>query len=150
MSTSESLQEYVRDIESIGTSFVSPLDSEKRGWVSILSGAVLPLVLSALGWLFITFLWQQFILSLVPSVEYNTDPALLAMVFGVFTFMTHFWFVLTGTIVQEISNGFTAAQKEVSAQLIAAGTPRSAIEGITIEILAPSSQRYDRPIGRWH
>ena len=148
MSYFESFHEYNRDIESIGKAFTMPLGEENRGWRAILSGAVLPVVFASLGWIFTVFLWHQFIVSVMTVSDYQTDPGLLVIVFGLFVAWSHFWFVLTGSIVHGLSGHRTEGKNEEMRAPIR--NPRGAIEGVTVELLIPTAQRYDQPIGRWH
>ena len=149
MSYFESFHEYTRDIESIGKAFTRPLGEENRGWRAILSGAVLPAVFVSLGWLFLVFLWHQFIISVMTVSDYQADPGLLAVVFGLFIAWSHFWFVITGSIVRGMVSGHRTGGKDEERRAPIRDS-RGTNERGTVELLIPTTQSYDQPIGQWH
>ena len=86
-------------VSNLAESFVLPMEDGKHRYKSFIQGFVFPMVYIGLGWLFLGFLWQQFILSLLFVLDHGLDFALMLLVFFFFSALSYYWFQLTRSIL---------------------------------------------------
>jgi hypothetical protein len=152
MSEPESIHDYHRDIESIGRTFVYPLEDRGHGVLAIMFGAILPLVFILLGWTFLSYIWYTFIISVAEVGTYHADPGLLLAAFGLFAYVSHFWTMLTMSIVHGVRqpSTLTILESGLDSGLKNGGEELMGMDDVSMDIGVPTSGRFDQPIGRWH
>jgi len=95
----ESFETYRTEVEYLGEAFVQPLAKNPNSLKGYFFGGLLPLAFLGLVWSFLLLLWRLFFVSVLATFHQHLNPDILLFVFILFAVWSHFWFLLSRSIL---------------------------------------------------